>query len=175
MADLQTGELPAVKVGDLPDAGKIYDDLLIPGEFQAEAVHITGKQLKDYAAAGVLVYVEDAEKSAKAAADSATAAAGSASAAETSAKEADASADRAEQYSGKPPQIKNGTWWIWNAYAQEYEDTGEAARGNLMYAAFWLDVLTGNLYMYTDDEYTGPSFRLNGNNLEVVLNAGRIA
>lgn len=175
MADLTTGELPAVKVGELPPAGQIYDDLLIPGEFQAKAVHVTGKQLKDYAAAGTLIYVDNAKESAESAAKSAESAAGSAKSAANSAIDANTSANRAEQYSGKPPQIKNGTWWTWNASAQTYEDTGEAARGNLMYAAFWLDVLTGNLYMYTDDEYTGPSFRLNGNNLEVILNAGRIA
>ena len=171
MADLQTGELPAVKVGDLPDAGKIYNDLLIPGEFQAEAVHITGKQLKDYAAAGVLVYVEDAEKSAKAAKNSADAAAVSATAAANSAKEADKSADRAEQYSGKPPQIKNGTWWIWNAYTQKYEDTGEAVRGNVMYATFVIDVDTGLLIMTTPDEYRGPLFHLVNGFLEVSINA----
>ncbi len=38
-----------------------------------------------------------------------------------------------------------------------------------MYAAFRVDENTGDLYMYTDDEYTGPGFRLAGNDLEVVL------
>ena len=41
-----------------------------------------------------------------------------------------------------------------------------------MYATFWVDARTGLLHMYTDDEYTGPQFRLNGKNLEVVLTHG---
>jgi len=82
------------------------------------------------------------------------------------------SANEARQYSGKPPIIQNGTWWTWDAAKQEYADTGEAARGNVMYATFWVDARTGLLHMYTDDEYTGPQFRLNGKNLEVVLTHG---
>ncbi len=35
-----------------------------------------------------------------------------------------ASARSAEQYSGKPPKPQNGTWWIWDAEAQQYIDSG---------------------------------------------------
>ena len=175
MADSTTGGLPAVKVGTLPTAYEVYDEFLIPGEFQGGAVHVSGRQLKDYAAAGAKRYREEAGTLAESARKSADSAAGSAAEAAGSASEAAASADKAEHYSGKPPIIQNGTWWTWNADSRQYEDSGEAARGNLMYAAFWLDPLTGELYMYTDDEYAGPQFRLAGNNLEVVLDAGRIA
>lgn len=94
-------------------------------------------------------------------------------AAQESAGDAADSADKAEQYSGNPPIIKDGNWWTWDADAQEYVDTGEPSRGNLMFAAFWLDPETGDLYMYTDDEYTGPGFRLTETgDLEVLINAG---
>ena len=79
---------------------------------------------------------------------------------------------KAQQYSGKPPVIQNGAWWTWNAEQQVYQNTGEAARGNLMYATFFVDIPTGALYMVTDNEYTGPQFRLSEGDLEVVLNYG---
>ena len=44
--------------------------------------------------------------------------------AETAKNEAAASARSAEQYSGKPPKPQNGTWWIWDAEAQQYIDRG---------------------------------------------------
>lgn len=175
MADKTTGALAAVTeapIGSLPEIAAVYDDLKIPGEFQGEAVHVRGIQLKKYAQAGVQVYVEGAKQSAEAAAGSAAEAAKSAQAAAGSASDAAGSALTAQQYSGKPPTIIDGRWWTWNAATQQYEDTGEAARGNLMYATFFLDAATGYLYMFTDNEYTGPQFRLNGADLEVVLSYG---
>lgn len=175
MADKTTGQLPAVQespIGGLPGIAEIYDDLKIPGEFQGDAVHVLGLQVKKYAQAGVKVYVEGAKQSAEDAANSAAEAAKSAEDAAGSASDAADSAETAQQYSGKPPTIIDGRWWVWNAATQQYEDTGEAARGNVMYATFWVDARTGLLHMYTDDEYTGPQFRLNGKNLEVVLTHG---
>lgn len=173
MADKTTGELPAVPIGELPLAPDIYDDTILPVEQQGEARHITGKQWTDYAKAAV----DNQVTQANAARDAAQAAQGKAEeardAAQQSAGEAADSAEKAEQYSGKPPIIWDGNWWTWDADQQAYVDTGEPARGNLMYAAFWLDPETGDLYMYTDDEYTGPTFRLNENgDLEVLINAG---
>ena len=49
------------------------------------------------------------------------------SAADTAAGKAQEAADAAGtaiQYSGKPPKPQDGTWWVWNADAQEYRDTG---------------------------------------------------
>lgn len=40
-----------------------------------------------------------------------------------SASSAAKSAESAKAYSGKPPKIQNGTWWIWDADAGEYYDT----------------------------------------------------
>lgn len=175
MADRTTGGLPAVQeaaIGGLPGIADLYDDTLLPVEQQGEARHMTGAQWKAYAQAGVSQYVESAHDAASAAQQSADDAAKSAADAASSAGDAADSADAARQYSGKPPIIQDGRWWTWDAGAQEYVDTGEAARGNLMYATFFLEPKTGELYMYTDNEYTGPKFRLNGPDLEVVLNAG---
>lgn len=175
MADKTIGALAAVvdaAIGSLPGIAELYDDSLLAVEQQGEARHMTGRQWKIYAQAGVKQYVDNAQK----AADDALAAVGKiGSSVEDAKKHADAaasSAGRAEQYSGKPPVIQNGTWWTWNADKQVYQDTGEAARGNLMYAAFYVDIPTGSLYMVTDQEYTGPQFRLSDGDLEVILQYG---
>lgn len=159
-------------IGDLPGIADLYDDSLLPVEQQGEARHMTGAQWKQYAKAGVEAYVEGAKQSAEEAASSAEDASKSAEDAAESASEAASSALSAQQYSGKPPTIIDGMWWVWNAVTQKYENTGEAARGNVMYATFFLDAATGDLYMYYDNEYAGPQFRLNGPDLEVVLNYG---
>lgn len=175
MADRTTGGLPAVQeaaIGSLPGIAELYDDTLLPVEQQGEARHMTGAQWKAYAQASVSQYVEGAREEAEAARASAAAAQGSAGEAAQSAQDAAGSADTAQQYSGKPPIIQGGTWWTWDAGAQEYRDTGEAARGNLMYATFFLDPRTGELYMMADSEYTGPGFRLVDGDLEVVLSHG---
>ena len=175
MADRTTGGLPAVPeaaIGDLPGIADLYDDTLLPVEQQGEARHMTGFQWKQYATAAGQKQVEIAEGFAESAKDSADYAAQSAEDAADSASQAADSAASAQQYSGKPPIIQDGNWWTWNADTQKYEDTGEAARGNLMYAAFFLDPISGELYMFTDNEYTGPKFRLNGPDLEVVLSYG---
>lgn len=175
MADKTTGGLSAVteaSIGSLPGIADLYDDTLLPVEQQGEARHMKGAQWKAYARASVSIYVEGAAQSARDAAASAEMAAGSAANAAGSAQEAEDSAQKAQQYSGKPPIIQGGTWWTWNAERQEYVDTGEAARGNLMYAVFYVNAATGALYMVTDAEYAGPGFRLADGNLEVVLNYG---
>ncbi len=132
MADKTTGGLPAVEeaaIGSLPGIAGLYDDTLIPVEQQGEAMHMTGRQWKKYAQASVEDYVDGAEEAAKAAASSAAAAAKSAESAAGSADDAADSAQSAKEYSGKPPVIRDGTWWTWDAGRKEYVDTGEAARG----------------------------------------------
>lgn len=62
MADLTTGELQAVSVGDLPVAPDIYDDTLIPVEQGGEAKHMTGAQWKAY---GVAAAKEEADRAAE--------------------------------------------------------------------------------------------------------------
>lgn len=157
-------------IGELPAAGQVDDTSLLAVEQQGRAMKVTGAQFKEYAKLSVKGYADAAKQSAENAAKSAQDASASAIDANKSAQDALKNAETAKQYSGKPPTIKNGTWWIWNATTQQYEDTGEAARGNLMYATFEIDPATGDLWMYTDKEYTGPTFRLVDGNLEVVLN-----
>ena len=41
-----------------------------------------------------------------------------------------------------------------------------------MYATFFVEPQTGELYMFTDNEYSGPDFRLVDGSLEVVLSDG---
>ena len=121
MADRTTGELPAVKVGDLPLAPDVYDDALLPVELQGSAMHITGAQWKRYAQAAVKTYSDSASSSAttaQSAADRAEAAksgilqseknaAQSASAASASATSAKTSADNAAQSAADAEESAN--------------------------------------------------------------------
>lgn len=157
-------------IGELPQAKQVLDTSMIPLEQSGEAMRMSGAQFKEFAKASVQTYAQQAADSATAAAGSAAASEKSAQASATSAANAAQSEKEAKEYSGKPPIIQDGRWWTWNATTQKYVDTGEAARGNLMYATFAIDPATGELWMYTDAEYTGPTFRLVDGDLEVVLN-----
>lgn len=119
MADKTTGELRSVKVGDLQNAPDIYDDFLMPGELQGGSVHVTGKQVKEYAvaagveasrvfASSVKEYADSAEASkdlaaayAKNASDSASKSEGFANKSEGFANNADARATAAAGYLGQ--------------------------------------------------------------------------
>lgn len=59
-------------IGSLPAAASIEDDSLLVAEQQGEAVHFTGKQLKDYAKAGLDALVAQAKTAAEAADKAAT-------------------------------------------------------------------------------------------------------
>ena len=170
MADKQISSLPA--------AASVDDDALFVIEQQGIAQKASGAQWKGYAIQAVQPYVNSAQgsataaaKSAEQAAKSASDAAKSASGAQNSAESAAQSADTAQQYSGKPPIIQNDTWWIWNAETGQYEDTGESARGDVMYATFEIDPSTGLLTMTTPDGYSGPVFSLINGYLEVSISA----
>lgn len=175
MADKTIGALAAVvdaAISDLPSIAELYDDSLLAVEQQGEARHMTGRQWKVYAQASVKKYIDDAQKAANDAMSAVENVGTAVEDARGHASAAAASAQKAQQYSGKPPIIQNGAWWTWNAEQQVYQNTGEAARGNLMYATFFVDIPTGALYMVTDNEYTGPQFQLSEGDLEVVLNYG---
>lgn len=62
MADLTTGELQAVAIGDLPLAPDIYDDTKIPVEQNGEAKQMTGAQWKAY---GIAAAREEADRAAE--------------------------------------------------------------------------------------------------------------
>lgn len=166
MADRTTGELDPVKesaIGGLPAVLDLYDNTLIPVEQQGEAMHMTGQQFRQFGEATAEIYVQTAVNAAAAAKQS---------------EENAANSEReAKEYSGNPPIIQESadgflTWWIWDAAAQKYVDTGEIAVSNVYYACFWLDETTGELTMYYDKDYAGPQFALrDGVDLEVYLSA----
>lgn len=170
MADKQISSLPA--------AASVDDASLFVVEQQGAAMSASGALWKGYAIQAVQPYVNSAQGSATAAANSAeqaaksaSDAAKSASDAQNSAESAAQSADTAQQYSGKPPIIQNDTWWTWNAEKQEYENTGENAKGDVMFATFEIDPETGLLTMTTPDMYDGPVFSLVNGYLEVSISA----
>ena len=165
-------------IGSLPQATTVDDASLFVCEQQGVAMRTTGAQWKGFAQNAVSQYVTQAQQHAQAAANSATQAAQSATDAaqsETnaaqSAEDAAESAQSAKEYSGKPPIIQNDTWWTWDAEEGEYVDTGEAARGDVMYATFAIDPETGLLTMTTPDGYTGPTFMIVNGFLEVSISA----
>lgn len=166
------------QISALPAATTVGDADLFVIQQGTDAKKVTGAQYKAFAVGAVQPYSEAASASAGAAAGSAQKAQGSAAAADNSAKdaagsagEAAESAETAKEYSGKPPIIQNDTWWTWDAETQEYVDTGESARGDVMYATFAVDPLTGLLTMATPDGYSGPVFSLVNGYLEVSISA----
>lgn len=158
-------------IGSLPQAQTVDDASLFVCEQQGVAMKTTGAQWKGFAVQAVSQYVEPAQQAAQQAQQAASNAAQSETNAAQSAQEAEESAQTAQEYSGKPPIIQNDTWWTWNAEQGEYVDTGEPARGDVMYATFEIDIDTGELVMYTPDGYTGPAFSLVNGFLEVTISA----
>ena len=158
-------------IGSLPQAQTVDDNSLFVCEQQGTAMKTTGAQWKGFAVQAVSQYVAPAQQAAQQAQQAASNAAQSEANASQSAQEAAESAQTAQEYSGKPPIIQNDTWWTWDAETGEYVDTGEAARGDIMYATFEIDMDTGELVMYTPDGYTGPVFSLADGFLEVTISA----
>lgn len=166
------------QISALPAAATVGDADLFVIQQGTDAKKVTGAQYKAFAVGAVQPYSEAASASAGAAAGSAQNAQGSATAADNSAKaaadsadEAAESAETAKEYSGKPPIIQNDTWWTWDAETQEYVDTGESAKGDVLFATFAVDPLTGLLTMATPDGYSGPVFSLVNGYLEVSISA----
>lgn len=159
------------QISSLPQAQTVDDNSLFVCEQQGTAMKTTGAQWKGFAVQAVSQYVAPAQQAAQQAQQAATNAAQSEENAAQSATDAAESAQTAQEYSGKPPIIKNDTWWTWDAEQGEYVDTGEAARGDVMYATFEIDMETGELVMYTPDGYTGPVFSLADGFLEVTISA----
>ena len=81
---------------------------------------------------------------------------------------AEEATDRLNALSDHRDEIRDGYWWRWNELTGEWFNTGEIAKGNLMYATFDVDE-NNDLYMYTDEEYTGPGFVVENDDLYVTL------
>lgn len=157
-------------IGSLPQAQSVDDASLFVCEQQGTAMKTTGAQWKGFAVQSVSPLVTQAQQSATQAGNSAMAAADSATEAAKSATEAADSAQTAQEYSGKPPIIQNDTWWTWDAETGQYEDTGQSAKGDVMFATFEIDPETGLLTMTTPDGYDGPVFSIVNGFLEVSIN-----
>lgn len=88
--------------------------------------------------------------------------------AETATGSAQNAADRLNSLSDHRDEIRNGFWWRWNEETGEYENTGEKAKGDVMFATFEVTE-DGTLIMTTPDGYNGPVFSLEGSNLVVTI------
>lgn len=78
--------------------------------------------------------------------------------AKTATEEAKKAAIRATNISDHRDKIVNGEWWHWNETKYEYENTGETAKGNVLYASLEIDPNTGVLYQVVDEDYKGAEF-----------------
>lgn len=78
-------------------------------------------------------------------------------------------ADRLNALSDHRDEIRDGYWWRWNEETGEWYNTGEIAKGNVMYATFYIDPATSILTMLTDEEYTGANFVLENGILSVEI------
>ncbi len=116
-------------IGSLPSIGTLNDDSLLVVEQQGAACKMTGRQFREFGEASVSEYVESARQSASAAAESAKSAADEVAKIGTAVEDSQAAAETAKAYSGNPPKPQGGTWWIWDADAGEYIDSGVSSVG----------------------------------------------
>lgn len=104
---------------------------------------------------------EAATEKANTAASNADTATTKANAATTSANTA---AGRLNTLCDNRDKVVEGYWWHYNESTKTYENTGEIAKGNVMYATFEVTD-EARLTMITDEEYTGAAFALDNNGI----------
>lgn len=75
-------------------------------------------------------------------------------------KKTDTAVDRLNTLSDHRDEIRDGYWYRWNEITGEYENTNEPANSIISVASFDIDLASGNLNMYSNDNYTGPKFGL---------------
>lgn len=84
--------------------------------------------------------------------------------------ETETATNRLNALSDHRDEIRDGYWWRWNEETGEWYNTGEIAKGNVMFATFKVDPTTGRLTMFTDLEYTGANFELDqSGKLQVII------
>lgn len=81
----------------------------------------------------------------------------------------EAATERLNNLSDHRDEIRDGYWWRWNEETGEWYNTGEIAKGNVMYATFEVTPSTAILTMITDEEYTGANFELDENGILTVV------
>lgn len=62
--------------------------------------------------------------------------------------DAEAATNRLNALSDHRDEIRDGYWWRWDEETGEWYNTGEIAKGNVMFATFELDPFTGILTMF---------------------------
>lgn len=98
------------KISDFNPAESFGDaDLLLVSQ-NGKTLTVTGKKVKDLAAAGAKPFADAAEE------------------AKTAAEQA---AENAAGLTAKMPVVQNGTWWVYNQGTGAYEDSGQPARGGV--------------------------------------------
>lgn len=115
---------------------------------------------------------EKATSSANSAAQTANTSAQSANNAATAANKA---ANRADSLADNPPKIVDvdGTnyWAFWDEATQQYVTSSYRADGSPLYASFYIDPETMDLFaVYPDGYGSGPTFSLNNGDLSVTIN-----
>ena len=88
---------------------------------------------------------------------------------QTAVTNANEATSRLNTLSDHRDEIRDGYWWHWNEVTREYENTGELAKGNTLFASFDIDPATGELSCTTDEEYTGASFSVENGDLIVTV------
>ena len=174
-------EYEVIKANMLPVAGTVTDDdtiLVIQGGRPKRALPSAMKGEKgDRGSQGekgdkgdAFTYDDFTEEQIaalqKPATDAAATALTAASNADTAADNANAAATSANTAAGRlntlcdnRDKVVEGYWWHYNESTKSYENTGEIAKGNVMYATFEVTD-EAKLTMITDEEYTGAAFAL---------------
>ena len=66
-----------------------------------------------------------------------------------------AQTDLSKEINEHPTKVgSNGNWWVWNTTTKEYNDTGEMAKGGMLYPSLYLD---GNELYIEDNESNAAS------------------
>ena len=93
----------------------------------------------------------------------------------TATKDANDAADRANELADNPPKIVevDGVryWAFWDDDTQKYVTSGYRADGVPLYASFYVDPETMDLFaVYPEGYGDGPTFSLNNGDLSVTIN-----
>ncbi|GEM_PF-2138830 len=89
----------------------------------------------------------------------------------TAIENADQATNRLNTLSDHRDEIRDSCWWRWDEATETYVNTGEKARGDVMYATFEVNTSSGELTMITPDGYNGPVFDLDTEgNINVLIN-----
>jgi len=81
----------------------------------------------------------------------------------------DNATDRLNTLSDNRDRIVDGYWEHYNEVTGLYEETGERAHGDVLFATFLIDPVTGILTMFYDEKYNGANFEIEKGMLKVII------